>query len=74
MASFQTQSRKLEEHWIGPFQIKTMLDISHYLLADWHGKLLLFFGTIYIHRLKPCYLNLGKVQKRFWQQSQMSED
>ena len=27
-------------------------------------KLLPFFGSVHIHRLKPCYLNLGKVENK----------
>ena len=53
-----------KEDWIGPLQVKAVLDKSHYLLADWHGKLLSFFGAVHIHRPKPCYLNLGKVQNK----------
>ena len=61
-ASLQTRSKKFKEDWVGPLQVKAVLDKSHYLLADWHGKLLPFFGAVHIHRLTPCYLNLGKVQ------------
>ena len=63
-ATLQTRSRKFEEDWIGPLQIKAVLDKSHYLLADWQGKLLPTFGAVHIHRLKPCYLNLGKVKNK----------
>ena len=63
-ATLQTRSRKFKEDWIGPLQIKAVLDKSHYLLADWQGKLLLTFGAVHIHRLKPCYLNLGKVKNK----------
>ena len=63
-ASLQTRSKKLKEDWIGPLQLKAVLDKSHYLLADWHGKLLPFFGAVHRHRLKPCYINLGKVQNK----------
>ena len=58
-ATLQTRSRIFKEDWIGPLQVKAVLDKSHYLLADWHGKLLPIFGAVHIHRLKPCYLNLG---------------
>ena len=34
-ATLQTRSRKFKEDWIGPLQIKAVLDKSHYLLADW---------------------------------------
>ena len=54
------KSRKFKEDWIAPLQIKVVLDKSHYLLEDWHGKLLPIFDAVHIHRLKPCYLNLGK--------------
>ena len=63
-ASLQTRSEKLKEDWIGPLQVKAVLDKLLYLLAVWHGKLLPFFGAVHIHRLKPCYLNLGKVQNK----------
>ena len=39
-STLQTRSRKFKEDWIGPLQVKAVLDKSHYLLADWHGKLL----------------------------------
>ena len=45
---------------MGPFKVKAVLDKSQYLLADWHGKPLPFCGVVHIHRLKACYLNLGK--------------
>ena len=48
---------------MGLLQVKAVLDKSHYLLADWHGKLLPFFGAVHIHRLKPCYLYLDKHKK-----------
>ena len=37
-ATLQTRSRKFKEDWIGPLQIKAVLDKSHYLLADCQGK------------------------------------
>ena len=40
--SLQTRSKKFKEDWIGPLQFKAVLDKSHYLLADWHGKSLPF--------------------------------
>ena len=61
-AILQTRSRKFKEDLIGPLQIKAVLVKSHYLLADWQGKLLPTFGAVHIHRLKPCYLSLGKVK------------
>ena len=63
-ATLQTRSRKFKEDWIGPLQIRAVLDKSHYLLADWHEKLLPIFGAVHIHRLKLCYLNLGKVKNK----------
>ena len=63
-ATLQTRSRKLKEDWIEPLQVKAVLDKSHYLLADWHGKLLPIFRAVHIHRLKHCYLNLGKVKNK----------
>ena len=56
-------SKKFKEDWIGPLQVKAVLDKSHYLLADSCGKLLPFFGVA--HKLKPFYLNLGQVKLRF---------
>ena len=32
-----------------------------FLLADWQGKLLPFFGSVHINRLRHCYINLGKM-------------
>ena len=63
-ATLQARSRKFKEDWICPLQIKAVLDRSHYLLAYWHGKLLPISGAVHIHRLKPCYLNLGKVKNK----------
>ena len=63
-ATLQTRSRKFKEDWIGPLHVKAALDKSHYLLADRHGKLLPIFGAAHIHRLKPCYLNLGKMKNK----------
>ena len=63
-ASLQRRSKRFKEDCIGPLQVKAVLDKSHYLLADCHGKLLHFFGAVHIHRLKPCYLNLVKVQNK----------
>ena len=37
-ASLQTRCKKFKEVWIGPLHFKTVLDKSHYLLANWHGK------------------------------------
>ena len=63
-ATLQTRSSKFKEDWIGSLQIKAILDKLQYLLADWHGKLLPIFGAEHIHRVKPCYLNLGKVKNK----------
>ena len=63
-ASLQTSSKKFKEDWIWLLQVKAALDKSHYLSADWHGKLFPFLGAVHIHRLKPCCLNLGKVQNK----------
>ena len=61
-ATLQTRSRNFREDWIGPLQNGAVLDGSHYLLADWQGKLLPTFGAVHIQRLRPCYLDLGKVK------------
>ena len=42
-ATLQIMLRKFKDDWIRPLQVKAVLDKSHYLLADWHGKLLPFF-------------------------------
>ena len=63
-ASLQTRSKMFKEDWIRPFQVKAVSDKLHYLLADWYGKLLPFFGAVHIQRLKLCYPNLGKVQNK----------
>ena len=52
-ASLQTRPKKFKEDWKGPLQVKAVLDKVD-LLAAWHGKLLLFFGAVHKHRLKPC--------------------
>ena len=33
-ASLQTRSKTFKEDWIGPLQVKAVLDKSHYLLVD----------------------------------------
>ena len=63
-ATLETRSRKFKADWIGCLKIKAVLDKSHYLLADWQGKLLPIFGAVHILRLKPCYLNLGRVKNK----------
>ena len=57
----QTSSKKFKQEWIGPLQIQAVLDQSHFMLADWQGKILPFFGSVHISRLKHCYINLGKM-------------
>ena len=54
-------SRKFKQEWIGPLQIQAVLDQSHFLLADWQGKLLPLFGSVHINCLRHCYINLGKM-------------
>ena len=61
LSGLQSSSRKFKQEWIGPLQIKAVLDRSHFLLADWQGKLLPFFGSIHINHLRHCYINLGKM-------------
>ena len=46
---------------IGPLKVQTVLDQSHFLLADWQGKLLPFFGSVHINQLRHCYINLCKM-------------
>ena len=61
LSGLQSSSRKFKQEWIGPLQIQAVLDRSHFLLADWQGKLLPFFGSVHINRLRHCYINLGKM-------------
>ena len=63
-ASLQTMSKMFKVDQVGPLQVKTVLDKSYYLLANWQRKLSPFIGAVHIHRLKPCYLNLGKVESK----------
>ena len=61
LAALQTTSRKFKQNWIGPLQIQAVLDDTHYMLSDWKGRLLPFFGSVHKNRLKHCYINLGKM-------------
>ena len=61
LSGLQSSSRKFNQEWIGPLQIQAVLDRSHFLLADWQGKLLPFFGSVHINRLRHCHINLGKM-------------
>ena len=61
LSALQTNTRKFKQDWVGPVQIQAVLDKSHFLLADWKGKLLRFFGSVHKNRLKHCYVNLGKM-------------
>ena len=61
LSSLQTNSQKFKNDWIGPLQIQAVLDKSHYMLADFEGKILPFFGSVHINRLKHYYINLGKM-------------
>ena len=61
LSGLQSSSRKFKQEWIGPLQIQAVLDRSHFLLADWQGKLLPFFGSVHMNHLRHCYINLGKM-------------
>ena len=61
LSGLHTSSRKFTQDWIGPLQIQAVLDKTHYMLADWKGHLLPFFGSVHKNRLKHCYINLGKM-------------
>ena len=61
LSGLQSSSQKFKQEWIGPLQIQAVLDQSHFLLADWQGKLLPFFGSVHINNLRHCYFNLGKM-------------
>ena len=56
LSGLQSSSRKFKQEWIGPLQIQAVLDRSHFLLADWQGKLLPFFGSVHINCLRHCYI------------------
>ena len=61
-SSLETNSRKFKREWIGPVQVQAVLDKTHYLLADWQGKILPFFGSVHISRMKHCSINLGQMK------------
>ena len=61
LSGLQSSSQKFKQEWIGPLQIQAVLDRSHFLLADWQGKLLPFFGSVHINHLRHCYINLCKM-------------
>ena len=64
LSGLQTSSKKFKHEWIGPLQIQAVLDQSHFMLADWQGKILPFFGSVHISRLRHCFINLGKMDGR----------
>ena len=61
LSDLQTSSKKFKQEWIGPLQIQAVLDQSHFMLVDWQEKILPFFGSVHISRLKHCHINLGKM-------------
>jgi hypothetical protein len=62
--TLNTQSKKFVQEWIGPLQIQAIYDDTHFGLADWYGNIIPFFGTVHRRRLRPCYVNLGKIEGR----------
>ena len=51
-------TRKLKRYWVGPFNIQSIIDDSHYFISDWTGQL--SHKRFHVNRLKPFSLNLGK--------------
>ena len=49
LSGLQSSSRKFKQEWIRPLQTQAVLDRQHFLLADWQGKLLPFFGSVHIN-------------------------
>ena len=62
VSTLTVPSKKFKQEWIGPVQIQAVLDSTHYVLADIQGKILPFFGSVHISRLKPCVISLGQMQ------------
>jgi len=62
VSSLKPPSRKFKQDWVGPLKIQAVLDRTHYTLSDWNGQLLPFFGSVHLARLKPCYVNLGRME------------
>ena len=62
LTELQTNSRKFQANWIGPLVVKQIIDPTHVLLEDLHGKELSFLATVHTNLLKPCLLHLGKMQ------------
>ena len=62
LTDLQVDSQKFKAHWIGPLQIKQILDKTHMLLADINGKELKFLGSVHTNLLKPCLLHFGKMK------------
>ncbi len=56
-ATLQTNTKKFVRPWIGPVVIKAILDATHYMIADWTGRL----APVVVHRnrLKPYSLQTG---------------
>ena len=56
-SDLHTSNIKLKKRWIGPLKIQVVLDDSHYMISNWHGRV----NPISMHanRLKPCNLNMG---------------
>ena len=63
LTELQTNTRKFQAQWIGPLQIKQIVDPTHVILADLEGKELGFLATVHINLIKPCLIFLGETKK-----------
>ena len=57
----ETKARKFKQKWLGPLKVQSVLDQTHYLIADLEGKLVPL--KCHINRLKPYVMNLGKINE-----------
>ena len=57
-SNLKTPSKKLIKPWLGPVKIQGIFDKTHYLIADWDGKI--DPRIIHENRLKPIELRFGK--------------
>jgi len=60
-STLQAPSRKLKQEWIGPLQIHTILDDSHYLVSDLEWKLLPV--PMHTNRLKTYKFSLDDIDE-----------
>ena len=57
----KVNAKKFKQKWIGPLKIQSVLDQTHYLIADLNGKIVPIMS--HLNRIKPFVLNLGKIGK-----------